>query len=398
MSVAGAPAIAGGAPLRTSPLPYGRHEMTDEDRAAVLAVLDSGMLTGGSAVTRFEAALAERCGVSHAVVVCNGTAALHLGLAALGCSPGDEVITSPLTFVASANAALYCGATPVFADIGADRCLDPDAVAATISQRTRAVVAVDYAGLPADVDALRAVLPTGCLVVVDAAHSLGGALRGRPVGSMGEVTTLSFHPVKHITTGEGGACLTDDADLAATMRMLRNHGMTSEAGQRTGAQWRYDVVELGYNYRITDLQAALGWSQLGRLDGNVARRTALAARYDELISELPGVSPPPRVSDRRCAWHLYAVEIDEDKFGCSRDDVIDGLRAEGIQATLHYPAAHLLSIYAERGHHTGECPRAESLCARLVTLPLFASMTGSDQDDVVVALHRLQEWASRGGG
>jgi perosamine synthetase len=392
MSDSGAPAIAGGAPVRTTPLPYGRHQLTDADRAAVLAALDSGMLTGGSAVTRFEAALAERCGAAHAVAVCNGTAALHVALAALGCNDGDEVITSPLTFVASANAALFCGATPVFADIGEDRNLDPAAAAAKTTARTCAVVAVDYGGLPDDVDVLRAALPAGCSVVADAAHSLGGSVRGRPVGSLADVTTCSFHPVKQITTGEGGACLTDDAGLAADMRRLRNHGMTSEAAARTGRSWRYDVTELGYNYRITDLQAALGWSQLRRLDEIVARRAELADRYDSLISAIPGVSTPPRVADRRSAWHIYAIEIDAHAFGWSRDSVIDALRAENIQATLHYPAAHLLSMYRERGHRPGEAPIAERVCERLVTLPLFTSMTEADQDDVVHALTRVAAW------
>jgi perosamine synthetase len=392
MSIAGPPAIAGGAPVRTTPLPYGRHELNDDDRAAVIAALDSGMITGGSAVTRFEEALAERCGVAHAVAVCNGTAALHLALRALDCGDGDEVITSPLTFVASANAALYCGAVPVFADIGTDRSLSAEATAAKITGRTRMVVAVDYAGLPADVDALRSVLPSECRLVIDAAHSLGGTLRGRPVGSLGDVTTLSFHPVKQITTGEGGACVTDDGDLAERMRRLRNHGMTSEAVQRTGATWRYDITELGYNYRITDPQAALGWSQLRRLDTVLTRRSELAMRYDELLTDLAGVSTPPRFADRRSAWHLYAIAIDEATFGWPRDRVIDALRAENIQATLHYPAAHLLGMYRARGHRAGEAPSAERLCERLITLPLFPSMTEDDQDDVVRALARLSAW------
>jgi len=393
MTEASRPAVAGGKPVRTNPLPYGRHQLYEGDEQAVLGALRSGLLTGGPQVAAFEAALAARCGVRHAVAVANGTAALHVALAALGTGPGDEVITTPLTFVASANAALFCGATPVFADIGEDRCLDAASVAAAVTERTRAVVLVDYSGLPADVDVLRAALPRDIPVVVDGAHSLGGALRGRPVGSLGTVTTLSFHPVKQISTGEGGACVTDDGDLAERMRRLRNHGMTSSAAERTGARWRYDVTTLGHNYRITDLQAALGGSQLAHLDDVVRRRTLLAQRYDELLADMPGVVRPRWFADRDSAWHLYAVEIDADGFGMARDEVIDALRAEGIEATLHYPAVHTLAYYRERGYRPGIAPRAEATCARLVTLPLFPAMNDQDMDDVLVALRRLHEWS-----
>lgn len=392
MTEASRPAVAGGNPVRATPLPYGRHQLYEGDEKAVLVALRSGMLTGGPQVAAFEAALAARCGVQHAVAVSNGTAALHVALAALGIGAGDEVITTPLTFVASANAALFCGATPVFADIGEDRCLDAASVVAAVTERTRAVVVVDYSGLPADVDALRAALPADIPVIVDAAHSLGGALRGRPVGSLGTVTTLSFHPVKQISTGEGGACVTDDGELADRLRRLRNHGMTSSAAERTGSRWRYDVTTLGYNYRITDLQAALGASQLTHLDDVVRWRTMLARRYDELLADVPGVVRPRFFPGRDSAWHLYAVEIDAGEFGMARDDVIDGLRAEGIEATLHYPAVHTLAYYRERDYR-GIAPRAEATCARLVTLPLFPSMSEQDMDDVLVALRRLHEWS-----
>jgi len=392
MTAAGLPALAGGEPIRSTPLPYGRHDLDEADRWAVQDALLSGVLTGGRAVSAFETALAERCGVAETIAVSNGTAALHLALAALGAGPGDEVITTPLTFVATANAALFTGAAPVFADIGPDRCLDPEAVAALVSPQTRAVTVVDYAGLPADTEALSAALPAQLPIVVDAAHSLGGSLRGWPVGSLGTVTTLSFHPVKQITTGEGGACLTQDPLLARRIRALRNHGMTSTASERTGAHWRYDVTMLGTNYRLTDIQAALGLSQLRRLDAIVARRAELASRYDDLLSPIPGIACPPRPAGRESAWHLYAVEIDEAAFGCSRDTVIDALRAEGIEATLHYPPVHLLSLYRDRGHEAGLAPKAETVCSRLVTLPLFPSMRDADQDDVVGGLLRLHEW------
>lgn len=201
-----------------------------------------------------------------------------------------------------------------------------------------------------------------------------------------------------MTTGEGGACLTDDAELATRMRILRNHGMTSTAEERTGTNWRYDVTVLGDNHRMTALQASLGTSQLRKLDDVVAERSELADRYDAMLADIPGVSLPPRPEGRRNAWHLYPVEIDPDAFGCARDTVIDALRAEGIEATLHYPAVHLLSLYRERGGVPGTAPRAERLCERLVTLPLFPAMTASDQDDVVLALRRIHAWAAASAG
>jgi perosamine synthetase len=394
VSVTSPPAIAGGTPIRTRPLPYGRHQLEESDIAAVVASLRSGTLTGGAAIADFEHALAARCAVDHAVAVTNGSVALDLAIQALGIGVGDEVVTTPLTFVATANAVLRSGATPVFADIGDDRCLDPESVALAVTPRTRAVITVDYSGVPSDIPALRAALPVPLPVIADSAHSLGASHDGRPVGSLADITTLSFHPVKQITTGEGGACLTADADIAARIRILRNHGMTSTADERTGALWRYDVTMLGDNHRITAFQAALGSSQLRRLNDVVAERSEIADRYDALLSDIPGVGLPPRVPARRSAWHLYVIEIDPEAFGCERDTVIDALRAEGIEATLHYPAVHLLSLYLEHGGVAGIAPRAERICERLVTLPLYPAMTASDQDDVVLALRRIHAWAA----
>ncbi|HEY8672859.1 MAG TPA: DegT/DnrJ/EryC1/StrS family aminotransferase [Candidatus Dormibacteraeota bacterium] len=394
MSVTSPPAIAGGTPIRTRPLPYGRHQLEESDVAAVVEALRSGTLTGGAAIADFEHALAARCKAEHAVVVANGSVALDLAVLALGIGPGDEVITTPLTFVATANAVLRIGATPVFADIGDDRCLDPASVALALTPRTKAVITVDYGGLPSDVPALRKAIPRALPIIADSAHSLGASLGARPVGSIADITTLSFHPVKQMTTGEGGACLTNDRDIAARIRSLRNHGMTSTAEERSGALWKYDVTMLGDNHRITSFQAALGLSQLRRLEEVVAERSELADRYDALLADIPGVGLPPRPDGRRSAWHLYPVEIDPDAFGFERDMVIDALRAEGVEATLHYPAVHLLSLYLGRGGAPAMAPRAERLCERLVTLPLFPAMTTSDQDDVVIALQRIHAWAA----
>ncbi len=396
MSVTSPPAIAGGVPIRVQPLPYGRHQIDEADIATVVNAMRSGTLTGGAAIADFEHALAARCKVDHAIAVANGSVALDLAVLALGIGPGDEVITTPLTFVATANAVLRIGATPVFADVGDDRCLDPVSVARAVTPRTKAVIAVDYSGLPSDIPALKAALPRPLPVIADSAHSLGGSLNGRPVGSLADITTLSFHPVKQITTGEGGACLTPDAGLADRIRKLRNHGMTSTADERTGALWKYDVTMLGDNHRLTAMQAALGLSQLRRLDNVVAERSEIADRYDAVLAGIPGVGLPPRPLGRRSAWHLYPIEVDPDAFGCSRDSLIDALRAEGIEATLHYPAVHLLALYRERGCVPGIAPRAEELSDRLVTLPLYPTMTVTDQDDVVLALQRIHAWAAAG--
>jgi len=394
MSITSPPAIAGGTPIRLHPLPYGRHALDDSDVNAVVAALRSGTLTGGASIADFERALMSRGKADHAIALTNGSAALDLAVLALGIGPGDEVITTPLTFVATANAVLRAGGTPVFADVGEDRCLDPESVARLVTPRTKAVITVDYSGLPSDIAALKAALPRPLPVVADSAHSLGADHNGRPVGSLADITTLSFHPVKQITTGEGGACLTSDGEVADRIRKLRNHGMTSTADERTGTLWKYDVTMLGDNHRMTTLQAALGTSQLRRLDDVVAERSEIADRYDAILGEIPGVGLPPRPEDRRSAWHIYPIEIDPEVFGCERDWVIDALRAEGIEATLHYPAVHLLSLYRARGGVPGTAPRAEEMCERLVTIPLFPSMTASDQDDVVVALRRIQAWAA----
>src|SRR5579859_2383154 len=365
MSVTTPPAIAGGTPIRVQPLPYGRHQLEETDVAAVVAALRSGTLTGGAAIADFEHALAARCKVDHAVAVANGSVALDLAVLALGIGPGDEVITTPLTFVATANAVLRAGATPVFADIGEDRCLDPESVARALTPRTRAVITVDYSGLPSDIAALRSVLPESLPVIADSAHSLGASQNGQPVGSLADVTTLSFHPVKQITTGEGGACLTPHMDVAERIRKLRNHGMTSTADERTGALWKYDVTMLGDNHRMTALQAALGIAQLRHLDTVVAERSEIADRYDAILVDIPGIGLPARPAGRRSAWHLYPIEIDPAGFGWERDAVIDALRAEGIEATLHYPAVHLLTLYRERGGVPGMAPRAERLSEQL---------------------------------
>ncbi len=382
-------ALFGGPPMRATLLPYAHQTIEPDDLAAVTQALASDWITQGPTIARFERALAERAGVKHAVAVANGTAALHAACWAAGLGPGDEAITTPLTFAATANAVVYQGARPVFADI--DRTtlnLDPDAVKRVATERTRAILPVDFAGLPCEYDRL---LPLarehGWLVIADAAHSFGGACDGRPVGALADMTTLSFHPAKLITTGEGGAVLTDRDDLDQRLRTMRHHGIRYADPARP---WRYEIPEPGNNYRLTDFQSALGLSQLAKLDRFWARRDRLARRYRDRLGGSPFVELPALPEGRRHGWHLFVVMLRLDRLAADRDTIVQALRAENIGATVHYPLVYRHPFYRERfGYAAGLCPAAETVEARLVTLPLFPAMTEQDQDDVLQALDKL---------
>ena len=382
-------ALFGGPPMRATLLPYAHQTIEPDDLAAVTQALASDWITQGPTIARFERALAERAGVKHAVAVANGTAALHAACWAAGLGPGDEAITTPLTFAATANAVVYQGARPVFADI--DRTtlnLDPDAVKRVATERTRAILPVDFAGLPCEYDRL---LPLarehGWLVIADAAHSFGGACDGRPVGALADMTTLSFHPAKLITTGEGGAVLTDRDDLDQRLRTMRHHGIRYADPARP---WRYEIPEPGNNYRLTDFQSALGLSQLAKLDRFWARRDQLARRYRDRLGGSPFVELPALPEGRRHGWHLFVVMLRLDRLAADRDTIVQALRAENIGATVHYPLVYRHAFYRERfGYAAGLCPAAETVEARLVTLPLFPAMTEQDEDDVLRALDKL---------
>lgn len=386
-------AIEGGDPVRTALLPYARQDISDADVAAVTEALRSDWLTTGPRVPAFEEALAAATGARHAVAFSSGTAALHGALASLGLAPGDEVLTTPLTFAATANAALYVGAEPRFADVDAATLLvDPAAVGAALTARTRAILAVDYAGQPADYEALRAVAdgaPGGPIpILADAAHSLGATRGGRAVGTLADLTVLSFHPAKILTTGEGGAVLTDDAGRAAFLRRFRNHGIATELAARR--DWTYAMVELGYNYRLTDVMAALGTSQLGRLEAFLAARRRLAARYREALAghwalDLQAVDPAAEP-----AWHLFVVLLRLDRLRADRAAIYHALRAEGIGVNVHYIPVHRHPYYRDRYPALeGRLPVAEAAYERLLTLPLYAAMTDRDLDDVVAALLKV---------
>lgn len=385
-------ALHGGPPVRATLLPYGRHTVADEDVAAVVASLRSGWLTTGPVVAEFERAVAAVVGAPHAVAVNSGTAALHSAVAAAGIGPGDEVVTSPLTFVASANAVLYRGGVPVFADVRADTLtLDPVAAEMLVTPRTRALLPVDFAGQPADLDEIaRLGRDRGLLVIEDAAHAIGAGYRGRRVGAIADLTTFSFHPVKHVTTGEGGMVTTAREDLAAGLRRFRNHGLDTDFREREsrGDVWS-PMVELGFNYRISDFQCALGLSQLGRLEAVIKRRTQLAERYVSALASVPGVTVPAVAPDVRHAWHIFPVLVDLERLAADRRTVLAALRAENIGATVHYVPAYWHPYYEARGYRRGLCPRAEAAFERLVTLPLFSAMADADVDDAVAALAKV---------
>lgn len=354
-------------------IPYGRQTIDDDDIAAVVEVLRSDWLTTGPAVGRFEADICAYTGARHGVAVSNGTAALHAAMFALDIGPGDEVIVPPMTFAASANCILYQGGTPVFADVDAETLLvDPAAVEAAITLHTKAIIAVDYAGQPCDWDALRAIADRHHLALVaDGCHALGASFKGRKVGTLADITVFSFHPVKHITTGEGGMAVTNDERLAARMRAFRGHGITTTASQRekSGA-WFYEMTELGYNYRITDFQCALGSSQLKKLDAWIDRRNELAQAYETALAGQDSIRPLTCREDIRHAYHLYVVRTPV------RDALFRHLRANGIGANVHYVPVHLHPYYRNVvGTREGLCPVAEAAYREILTLPLWPGMT-----------------------
>ena len=370
-------------------LPYGKQEIGDADIAAVVEALTSGWLTTGPRVSQFEKAFAAHCGAKEAVAVNSGTAALHCAMRAIGLHTGDEVIVPALTFAASANAAAYEGATPVFADVEPDTLLiNVESVRAHITPRTRAIVAVDYAGQPADYDALREIAqPRGIRVIADACHAPGATYNGRQVGTLGDISCFSFHPVKHMTTCEGGMALTQDEKLAAHMRRFRNHGIDSDHRSREAAgAHAYDMVELGYNYRLPDVQCALGLAQLPRLDGWVHARQKIAAAYDRAFAGIEQVTPLRTRGDRTNAHHLYVVKLDP---ALDRDAVFRHLRGQGIGANVHYAPVYWHSYYQARGYAKGLCPVAERASRHILTLPMFPAMTEADVDRVVAAIRTL---------
>jgi perosamine synthetase len=386
-------AIDGGTPVRKTMLPYGRQSISEEDIQAVVDVLRSDWLTTGPKVAEFEEALAAQVGAKYAVAFSSGTAALHGAAFAAGLKPGDEAITSPLTFAATANCVLYQGARPVFADVSPDTLnLDPDRMAERITPNTRAILPVDYAGHPADLDPILDLAERhGLTVIEDACHALGAEYKGRRTGSIAHMSVFSFHPVKHVATGEGGMVTTDRADLAENLRRFRNHGISSDARQRQASgQWHYEMVLLGFNYRLTDVACALGISQLKKLDANLARRREIAARYTAAFRDLRGVIAPSVRPDVNPAWHLYPIRINTSQLKKDRAYVFRALRAENIGVNVHYIPVHLHPYYRDQfGYRGGEYPIAETAYGQLISLPMFHAMTDQDVEDVIAAVSKV---------
>lgn len=388
-------AIEGGSPTRKTVLPYGRQAIDDDDIAAVVQTLHSDWLTTGPKVAEFEEQFAATTGAKYAIAVSSGTAALHAAMYALGIGPGAEVIVPPMTFAATANAVVFQGGTPIFADVQPETLLlDPAQVAAKITPRTKAIIAVDYAGQPCDYEALQTLADQHNLALVsDACHALGGSYHHRPVGSLADLSTFSLHPVKHITTGEGGVITTDQTEFAEKMRWFRNHGITTDHRQRAEqGGWFYEMVDLGYNYRITDFQCALGVSQLAKLPKWIDRRQEIAQQYDWALANLASVSPlavSPNVSH---AYHLYVIRLHLEQLKVGRSEIFAALRAENIGVNVHYIPVHLHPFYRRHmGTQAGGCPVAEAIYEQILSLPIFPGMVPQDVGDVISAVFKVCE-------
>jgi len=387
-------ALKGAPPVRATMLPYGCHSVDEDDVRAVVETLRSDRLTTGPKVAEFEAAFARALGAKYAVAVSSGTAALHAAAFAAGIGPGDEVITTPMTFVASANCIRFLGGTVIFADVRQDTLnLDPAKVETCLTSRTRAIVTVDYTGQPSDLDELMTLAKKHNLIVIeDASHALSATYHGRKVGSLAHLTTFSLHAVKQMTTGEGGMITTDDDGLAARLWAFRNHGITTDHRQREAAgSWLYEMVDLGHNYRITDFQCALGLSQMKKLDSWLARRRAIAVRYTSVFSEMLEIEPPSLLPHRDSAWHLYVIRLNLDRLTANRAEIFRALRAENIGVNVHYIPVPWHPYYHNLGYKRGEWPVAESAYERLITLPIFHGMSDQDIEDVIEAVTKVMK-------
>lgn len=388
-------ALYGGKPVRETLLPYGRQSLGEDDIQAVVETLRSDWLTTGPKVAEFEEAFAAWVGARHAVSFSSGTAALHGAAFAAGIGPGEEAITSPLTFAATANCVLYQGGKPVFADVCSDTLnLDPERAAAAIGPHTKAILPVDYAGHPADLEAFLSIAERhGLIVIEDACHALGAEYRGRRVGSIAHMTVFSFHPVKHLTTGEGGMVTTNNAQFAENLRMFRNHGISSDARDRQRAgQWHYEMLLLGFNYRLPDIACALGLRQLSKLEGNLRRRREIASRYLKAFAEIPGIGLPHVRPGALPAWHLFPIRIQAEKLGADREEMYRALRAENIGVNVHYIPVHLHPYYKQEfGYRGGEFSIAEAAYGALISLPMFHGMSDHDVEDVITAVRKVTE-------
>ena len=388
------PAILGGAPVRDTKISYGRQYIDTLDIQAVVDTLKSPALTCGPKITELEKKLCEVTGAKYAVAVSNGTAALHIAAMAAGIGPGDEVIVSPITFAASANCVLYCGGTPVFAEINPKTYnIDPASIREKITDKTKAIVAVDFTGQAVELEEIRKICEEYHLILIeDAAHSIGTKYDGKPVGSIADMTTFSFHPVKTVTSGEGGAVTTNDEALYRKLRLYPTHGITrnqEEMQNPDDAGWYYEQVDLGYNYRMTDIQAALLISQLDKLPAFSARRKAIVKRYDEVFGEMPEIIVQQEIPQSDTTRHLYILRLNTELLTCDRRVFFDALRAENIGTQVHYIPVYWHSYYERLGYQKGLCPEAEKLYSEILSIPLFFAMSDEDVEDVITAVKKL---------
>lgn len=375
---------------RESFLSYGQQWITDEDIEAVVDVLKSPFLTQGPKIQEFERKVADYVGAKYAVAFSNGTAALHGACFAAGIGEGDEVITTPITFAATSNAVLYCGGKPVFADIDERTYnIDPKEIRKHITPNTKAIIPVDFTGQPADMDAIMEIASEhGLVVIEDGAHSLGAEYKGRKVGTLAHMTMFSFHPVKPVTTAEGGVIVTDSEEYYEKLKRFRSHGIIKHNLSRDEGPWYYEMVDLGYNYRMTDLQAALGISQMDKLDRFIERRREIASMYSEAFKTMDSVILPMQLEGTQSGWHLYMLQLKLDKLKRSRREIFESFRAENIGVHVHYIPVYWHPYYQKLGYRKGICPKAERWYEQALTLPIFPKMTDEDVNDVIEAVKR----------
>ncbi|PJZ02009.1 MULTISPECIES: UDP-4-amino-4,6-dideoxy-N-acetyl-beta-L-altrosamine transaminase [Bacillus] len=391
-------AIAGGKPVRDSYLPYGRQCLDEEDIQSVVDVLRGDYLTTGPTIDLFEQKVAEYAGSSYAVAFSSGTAALHAACFAAGISQGDEVITTPITFAASANCILYMGAKPVFADIDPlTYNIDPDSIEKLITPKTKAIIPVDFTGQPVNHDKIQKIAKANNVIVIeDAAHALGASYKGEKIGSISDMTMFSFHPVKHITTGEGGMITTNNRTYYEKLLQFRSHGITRDPKKLTQdhGSWYYEMHFLGFNYRMTDIQASLGISQLKKIDDFINTRNHLARIYNEKLKTISHIHLPSQDAASTSSWHLYIINLHLDQLKGTRDDIFNAMQKENIGVNVHYIPVYLHPYYQRLGYQAGLCPHAEALYKGIITLPLFQSMNEKDADDVIKALKKVVDFYS----
>lgn len=389
-------AILGGQPVRETYLSYGKQSIDDQDIESVINVLKGDFLTTGPYVREFEEKVADYVGAKYAVAVSNGTAALHMACYAAGITEGDEVIVSPMTFAASSNAILYCGGIPVFADIDSVTYnIDPEKVEEKITEKTKAIIPVDFSGQSVDMDAIRRIADKYNLIIIeDAAHALGSEYKGRKVGSQADMVEFSFHPVKPITTAEGGIVTTNNENLYKKMLTFRTHGITreKEALRANHGPWYYEQQSLGYNYRLTDLQSALGTSQMDKIDQFVNRRREIVKLYNEAFKGLEEITTPFEASYSNSGWHIYVIKVMTELLTVTRKEVFTALQAENIGVNVHYLPVYLHPYYQDLGYEKGLCPNSEDLYENMITLPIFPAMTDEDVSDVVYAVKKVIDY------